>query len=62
MLDEVDDGRLAGLLAGVMFTRLVAEEGPQILDINGWAIMLQGVGLHVEVTHANLSEVTRVAV
>lgn len=61
MLHQVDHRRLAALVLGVVLSRLMADDGPQLLDVDRRAVLLQAGLLHVEVPHAHLTEVTRVA-
>ena len=56
--DDVDDGSLVCDLL-VLFPRLVRDEWPQAVNVDGGAVELV-VGL-VEVPHAHFAEVTRMA-
>ena len=55
---EVDHGRLSGVLHSLLLS-LLREQMPQLVHIDGRAVL--GVTLQVEVSHTDLSEVSRVA-
>merc|ERR1712117_414271 len=54
---DVDDGGLLGVLL-VLLARLLRDERPEAVEVDGRAVLRRHVGVHVEVPHANLSEVT----
>jgi len=54
-LDTVDDWGLFSIL-GIVGTGLFRHQGPDLVQVDGWAREL--VAFHMEVTHTNLSEVT----
>ena len=55
---QVDHGRLGGVLQGLLLS-LFGEQMPQLVHVDGGAVL--GVTLQVEVSHTDLSEVSRVA-
>ena len=55
---EVDHGRLGGVLHSLLLS-LLREQMPQLVHIDGGAVLR--VTLQVEVSHTDLSEVSRVA-
>ncbi len=55
---DVDDGRLFRVLL-VLNPRLLADQRPQLVDVNGRTVLIRLVGVNVEVPHADLTEVAR---
>ena len=55
---QVDHGRLGGVLQGLLLS-LFGEQMPQLVHVDGGAVL--GVTLQVEVSHTDLSEVSRMA-
>ena len=61
MFDKIHDWGFAVLLLGEVFPRIVAQEGPDFLNINGRTEFLQAGLFHVEIPHTNFAEVTGMA-
>ncbi len=55
---DVDHGRLLCVLL-VLDAGLLAHQGPQLVEVDGGTVLVRGVGVDVEVPHADLSEVSR---
>ena len=58
MLSEVDHGGLAGILLGLLLS-LFRKNTPELVQVHGGAVI--EITLQVEVSHTDLTEVTRVA-
>ena len=56
---NIDDGGFAFLVGLVLFTHLVADQSPQLVHVESWTVVFQGVSSGMEISHADLSEVTR---
>ena len=51
---DVDDGGLLGVLL-VLLARLLGDERPEAVQVDGGAVLRRHVRVHVEVPHANLN-------
>ena len=56
--NDVDHRGLLGVLL-VLDAGLLGHKGPQLVEVDGGAVLVGGVGVNVEVPHADLSEVAR---
>merc|ERR1712130_1059036 len=55
----LDNDWLLCRLTSILGSGLLRHQGPQFIKVDAWLVKVGVVGVHVEVPHSNLSEISR---